>query len=101
MASQAPVEASDRVLAAAKVMSVAALQREMEHGYRKELVAAGMPSFDIYSESNAPFLFTDSGKPPAIASPTPGNTGAAAADPQPVSNNPLIKAMVKKKEATL
>jgi len=32
---------------------------ELEHGYHKNLVDAGMPSFDVSSASDAPFLFAD------------------------------------------
>ncbi len=33
-------------------MTVRALQQEMEYRYHDELVAAGMPSFDVAGESN-------------------------------------------------
>ena len=46
------IEARDAIMGVAKSITVDTLQQEMEQGYHQDLVAAGMPSFDVASDSN-------------------------------------------------
>jgi len=113
LAARSDVEASDAIMGVAHSMSVSSLMQEMQHGYYAELVAAGMPSYDVAGESDAPFLFAEDlggtagglwdrpSSPPAPAAgavPTGaqiwgGLAGTAAPGAKPPSNA-LIAAMV-------
>jgi len=116
LAAKSNIEATDSILGFAKVVSVEALQQEMEQKFHEELVAAGMPSFDIVGKSNAPFLFAEdlgvmgqSGNPmtepsrkqpagyagsPLAVSSMKSNTESANRLPAAADSNPLIQAMV-------
>jgi len=52
LAARSDVEASDAIMGVAHSMSVSSLMQEMQHGYYAELVAAGMPSYDVAGESD-------------------------------------------------
>ena len=53
------IEVNDAIRSVGASLSIGALQNELEHGYKHELVNAGMPSFEVSGDSDAPFLFAD------------------------------------------